>query len=85
MKSPKDRLETGAVSKQVEASSSHQPKQPSKRKVEGEEPTDEMRRKGLGEEPKLLVTSQRAFSGRKLCDLFGFGAVCRNGTPHQKA
>ena len=45
-------------------------KPPSKHKVGGEEPSDEMRRKGLGEEPKLVFEKGRKHCGQKLSDIY---------------
>ena len=45
-------------------------KPPSKHQIRGEEPRDEMRRKGLGEEPRLSFTSCQKHSGQKLSDVY---------------
>ena len=45
-------------------------KQPSKHGIKGEEPCDEMRRKGLGEEPRLCITGCRKHSGQKLSEVY---------------
>ena len=42
----------------------------SRRRVKGEEPCDEMRRKGLGEEPELAFSASEKFAGQKLSDIY---------------
>ena len=39
-------------------------------KVRGEEPSDEMRRKGLGEEPSLAIDSDLPRKGQRISDVF---------------
>ena len=45
-------------------------KPPSKHSVRGEEPSDEMRRKGLGEEPRMAFGAGCKHAGPKINDIY---------------
>ena len=60
--------ETTSGGAQVSIDNGHKP--PFRRKIRGEEPADEMRRKGLGEEPRLAFSSSQKHSGQKFSDIY---------------
>ena len=46
------------------------PMPPSKHQIKGEKPCDEMRRKGLGEEPSVACNKGQRHCGRRLGDIY---------------
>ena len=65
-------VQSSKLENKVHQSTDSEPscKTPSKHKIGGEEPSDEMRRKGLGEEPRLAFEKDRKHCGQKLSDIY---------------
>ena len=59
-------------------------KPPSMHQIKGEKPCDEMRRKGLGEEPSVAFNEGQKHCGWKLGDVYVLELFCRNCEIDQK-